>query len=111
MMDYVELGGCQTNHFLAFGEIKNRLRRTYKIVRNQLHLASDRIKTRYDIRANSPGFSTGDHVWLYNPACKKGRCPKLQQDWDGPYVILKPRNDVVYRIQKPGHGLDEDIQP
>ncbi len=90
------------------------------------------MKNRYDIRANSPRFSAGDHVWLYNPARKKGRCPKLQQDWDGCYVIVKPLNDVVYRIQKPGGrfkavhvdrlapwngdhdsdlGLDEDAQP
>ncbi len=83
-------------------EIRNRLRRTYKIVRNQLHLASDEMKTRYNIRANIPGFSDGDHVWLYNPARKKGRRPTLQQDWDGPYMIVKPLNDVVYRIQKSG---------
>ncbi len=64
--------------------------------------------------------------------CKKGCCSKLQQDWDGPYVIVKPLNDIVYRIQKPDgrfkvvhmdrpapwngdhdsdHGLDEDAQP
>ncbi len=94
---------------------------------NQLHLTSDRMKTHYNIRANSPRFSAGDHVWLYNAARKKGLCPKLQQVWDGPYVIVKSLNDVVYRIQKPGgkvvhmdrlapwngdhdsdHGLDED---
>ncbi len=86
-------------------EIGNRLRRTYKIVRNQLHLTSDRMKTHYDIRANSPRFSAGDHVWLYSPAREKGNCPKLQQDWDGPYVIVKPLNDMVYQIQKPcGHS-------
>ncbi len=72
-----------------------------------------------------------DHVWLYNPPRKKGHCPKLQQDWNGPYVIVKPLNAVVYRIQKPGgrfkvvhldrlaswtgdhnsdNGLDEDAQ-
>ncbi len=76
--------------------------------------------------------SRSQYVWLYNPARKKGRCPKLLQDWDGPYMIVKPLNDVVYRIQKPGdhlkvehvdrlapwngdhdsdYGLDEDAQP
>ncbi len=83
-------------------EMRNRLKRTYKIVRNRLDLALDWMKTRYDVRANSLVFSTGDHVWLNNPAHKKGHCPKLQQDWDGPYVIVKPLNDVMYRIQKSG---------
>ncbi len=56
----------------------------------------------------------------------------MQQDWDGPYVIVKPLNDGVYWIQKSGgrfkvvhvdrlapwngdhdsdHGLDENVQP
>ncbi len=89
------------------------------------------IKTRYDIRANSTGFSVGDHVWLYNTAHKKRHCFKLQQDWGRPYVILK-LNDVVCRIQKPSnqfkvihvdwlaswngdhninHGTDKNAQP
>ncbi len=113
-------------------EMTNHLSRTHKIVKNKLHLASNRMKTRYDICANSPGFSTGDHVWLYNPVRKKGCCPKLQQDSDGPYVIVKPLNDVVYQIQILGgwfkvvhvdwlalwngdynsdHGFEEDAQP
>ncbi len=41
----------------------------------------------------------GDQV-LYIPTPRKGCCPKLQQDWDRPYVIIKPLNNVAYRIQK-----------
>ncbi len=36
--------------------MRNRQRRTYKIIRNRLHLASNQMKTRYDVRANSLGF-------------------------------------------------------
>ncbi len=88
------------------------------------------MKIHYDALVNSTDFSA-DHVWLYNPARKKGRCSKLQQDWYRPYVIVKPLNDVVYWMQKPGrwfkvvhvdqlapwngdynsnHGLDKDAQ-
>ncbi len=59
-------------------------------------------------------------------------CHKLQQDWDGPYVIVKLLNDVVSRIRKLdnrfkvvyidqlapwncdhsfNHGMDEDTEP
>ncbi len=54
-------------------KMRNRLRRIYKIFKNRLHLASDWMKTRYDVHANSLGFSTGDHVWLYNLNCSKAR--------------------------------------
>ncbi len=30
------------------------------------------MKSRSDVRANKPGFSTGDHIPLYKPARKKG---------------------------------------
>ncbi len=34
-------------------EMRNRLKGTYKIYKNRLHLASNWMKTRYDVRANS----------------------------------------------------------
>ncbi len=88
------------NEFIM--EMRNRLRRTYKIIRNQLHLALNHMKTCFDVCANSPDFSAGHHVWSHNPACKKGCWLKLQQEWNQPYVIVKSLDDVVYRILKPG---------
>jgi predicted aspartyl protease len=60
----------------------------------------DRMKTRYDLKVNTTGFREGDLVWLFNRQRKKGRCPKLQPSWEGPFVILTRINDVVYRIQR-----------
>jgi hypothetical protein len=65
-----------------------------------LKLASDRMKTRYDKTANSAGYYEGDRVWLYRPKRMKGKSPKLQPAWEGPYKIITRINDVVYRIQK-----------
>ena len=42
----------------------------------------------------------GQAVWLYNPAKKVGRAPKLQCRWEGPFAVLECINDVTYRIQK-----------
>ncbi|KAJ8914655.1 hypothetical protein NQ315_017352 [Exocentrus adspersus] len=39
-------------------------------------------------------------VWLYNPKRTKGKSPKLQKSWEGPYIVVTQLNDVVYRIQK-----------
>jgi len=35
---------------------------------------------------------------FYNPRRKKGRAPKLQSSWEGPYFIVRKLNDVVYCI-------------
>jgi hypothetical protein len=65
-----------------------------------MQLASDRMKTRYDKLANSAGYHEGGRVWLYRPTRTKGRSPKLQSSWDGPYKIVTRINDVLYRIQR-----------
>lgn len=47
------------------------------------------MKARYDLKANSSGFNEGHFVILYNQNRKKGLCPKLQSQWDGPYAVVK----------------------
>jgi hypothetical protein len=60
---------------------------------------SDHGKARYTRLANSAGFQEGDRVWIYRPTRKKGKSPKLQSCWEGPYNVITRINDVVYRIQ------------
>ncbi|XP_045482836.1 uncharacterized protein LOC123686668 [Harmonia axyridis] len=79
--------------------LKKRLHYIHERVRENLQIASDRMKTRYDIKASEGGFNIGDLVWLYNPQRKRRLSPKLQRDWEGPYKVIKRINDVVYRIQ------------
>ncbi|CAC5371521.1 unnamed protein product [Mytilus coruscus] len=45
-------------------------------------------------------FDAGAPVWLHNPRRVKGLCPKLQNNWEGPYIVINKLNDVIYRIQK-----------
>jgi hypothetical protein len=45
-----------------------------------------------------------DGIWLYNPRKKKGRSVKLMRPWEGPYVVIKRLNDLVYRIQRGRNG-------
>lgn len=72
----------------------------HRFARERIDLASDKMKTRYDARAKEPHFKEGDRVWFYNPTRRKGLCPKLQHNWEGPYIVIKKLNDVVVRIRK-----------
>ncbi|GBN70610.1 hypothetical protein AVEN_61475-1 [Araneus ventricosus] len=58
------------------------------------------MKTRYDSGATSHHFKEGDQVWMYNPKRRRGLSPKLQQNWEGPYTIVKKLNNVIYRVQR-----------
>ena len=79
--------------------LQQRLERVHAFAREQLKLSSDKMKRYYDLNTTQTRLEEGDPVWLYNPQRKKGLSPKLQKPWQGPYVILKRINDLVYRIQ------------
>ena len=53
-------------------ELKDRLKQIHELVRENLEIASDRMKARYDICADDFKFEPQDKVWFYNPHRKKG---------------------------------------
>lgn len=90
-------------------ELKERLHKTHKIARENLHLAASSMKTRYDLKKNQCCFIPGDDVWFYNPKRKKGVSPKLQSDWEGPAQVKARLSDLVYRIQCKGQRKQKVI--
>ncbi|GBN38653.1 hypothetical protein AVEN_263854-1 [Araneus ventricosus] len=80
--------------------LEARLESVHVFARERIKLASERMKTRYDSRATHHHFKEGDLVWMYNPKRRKGLSPMLQQNWEGPYTVVKKLNDVVYRVQR-----------
>ena len=38
-------------------------------------------------------------MWLHILQRKKGISPKLSRPWQGPYVVMKCINDLIYKIQ------------
>ena len=81
-------------------ELRNRMVDVYEEIRDAGIKASERMKTRYDRRANVPCFEEGTLVWLHNPIRRKGKSPKLQPSWEGPYKVITKINDVTLRIQR-----------
>ncbi|KAJ3644070.1 hypothetical protein Zmor_026743 [Zophobas morio] len=81
-------------------DLKEKLLSVQETMRHKIRVASDRMKTRYDLKVNSLEFQAGDLVWLYNPRRRKGRCPKLSPDWESSYAVVTGINDVVYRIRR-----------
>ncbi|GBO24873.1 hypothetical protein AVEN_70220-1 [Araneus ventricosus] len=80
--------------------LEARLESVHAFARERIKLASERMEAHYDSRATDHHFKEGDLVWMYNPKRWRGLNPKLQQNWEGPYTVVKKLNDVVYRIQR-----------
>ncbi|GBM78978.1 hypothetical protein AVEN_29509-1 [Araneus ventricosus] len=66
----------------------------------RIKLASERMKTRYDSGATCHHYKEGDQVWMHKTKRRRGLSPKLQQNLEGPYTIVKKLNDVIYRVQR-----------
>jgi hypothetical protein len=82
--------GLTTDHA---ADLVDHLHDIHHYARQHLKLASDRMKIRYDKSANSAGYHEG-------PTGTKGKSPKLQSSWEGPYKVITRINDVVYTIQR-----------
>ncbi|KAJ8958129.1 hypothetical protein NQ318_006065 [Aromia moschata] len=80
-------------------DLRKRMDRIHRFAREKLKIHSDKMKQRLDTTSTETAFKPGDAVWLYAPKRTKGKSPKLQSNWEGPYTIIKKINDLVYRIQ------------
>ncbi|EFN65849.1 Transposon Ty3-I Gag-Pol polyprotein, partial [Camponotus floridanus] len=80
--------------------LRGKLDRIHFEVRGRMDIKSSRMKSWYDRNARQILFQEGEKVWFFNPRRIKGRAPKLQSNWEGPFVVVKKLNDVVFCIQK-----------
>ena len=81
-------------------ELKDHLESVHKMPRENLQISSDKHKRLYDTKSdpNRYKFQKDDLVWYYNDARKPGVCPKLTQNWHGPYQVTEVITDILYRI-------------
>lgn len=80
--------------------LREKLDEIHSEVKEKMNIKSSRVKSYYDRGVRKILFQEGERVWFFNPRRIKGRAPKLQSNWEGPFFVLKKFNDVVYCIQK-----------
>lgn len=81
-------------------KLRGKLEQIHDRARDRMEVKSLQAKDWYDRGACRVSFEEGQKVWFYNPRRKKGRAPKLQSSWEGPFEIIKKLNDVVFCIQR-----------
>jgi hypothetical protein len=70
------------------------------MARNNLELQKERSKEYHDRNVNTPLFSVGDKVLLYDKKIRRGRSAKLSPPWIGPYEITDV-DDVNVTLKLP----------
>jgi transposase InsO family protein len=85
-------------------DLAARLERAFELVREHLGTAAERRKATYDLRVRSKSFATGQWVWCYNPRKYRGRTPKWQRLYTGPYLVVREIPPANYVIQRTKQG-------
>lgn len=97
--------GAEVNPYGSYPILlKQKMWTVHDFVRTKVDDATRKYKTRYDTGRDPEDYGRGDAVWLYHPKKKKRRSPKLQSDWEGPYLIVERTSTVTYRIQRSARG-------
>ena len=81
-------------------DLQARFENVHNFARERISMATEMMKTRYDIKATNHGFQECGKVWLWNPVRRKGLSPKLQSNWDDLYTVLIRLNNIVVHIRK-----------
>lgn len=69
-----------------------------EIAGDNIKIAQEKSKKRYDVKSKTPNFKEGDWVLLRNMKTKKGVSPKLMPKHIGPYFIQGLGPNFTYRL-------------
>ena len=90
--------------------LQKAIDRACEVAREHLRTKQARQKRLYDLRKRQVSYERGDLVAVLQSARKRGRNPKLDATWLGPYVVQEVINPVLYRLaeQRRTHVLHHD---
>ena len=86
-------------------ELHEKLENAFDKAREHTKKNASRQKRNYDLKVAGKELNEGEWVWLENTARKIGISPKLQHSWDGPFLITKKVNDVIYQLRKKNNTI------
>lgn len=61
------------------GTMRRLLQDAYALVRQNLAVAANRRKKRYDMNVRAKDFQVGDEIWVFVPRRRRGRYPKWEK--------------------------------
>jgi hypothetical protein len=82
------------------GDLVVQIHDNYHIARQDLKIARDRMKARYEQLSTLADYQEGNKLFPYRPTRKKRKSNKLQTFLLDTYNIFTRINEVVYRIQR-----------
>lgn len=79
-------------------QLKLDLQKSYEITRTNLKQAAQHQKSNYDVKLATNTYKPGDVVWFLDESRTPKKCPKLQNLWQGPNIVIAKTSDLNYKI-------------
>ena len=84
-----------TNSSKFADSLADKLAKVHDLARQKLNLSCQNMIREYNTKLQLNSYTPGSPVWLHTQ--KKS---KLGYNWEGPYIVTKKINDVVYTVKK-----------
>lgn len=84
------------DHATYIEKLKSALDTAHSVARKSLHKCQQKKKRLHDVRLFNNQYEIGDLVYVNKMAKKVGKCPKLENVWEGPFIIGKKYSLVLY---------------
>jgi hypothetical protein len=81
-------------------KLQERMRESYKFVRQEIGKSAERNKRYYDLRVKSRKYSVGDWVSYFNPRHFRGRQDKWSRKYSAPFLVVAVTSPVNVKLQK-----------
>ncbi|KAH3754199.1 hypothetical protein DPMN_188862 [Dreissena polymorpha] len=72
----------------------------HTMARKALHTKSQYQKRHSYLRDRKRALSVGDGVWVHVSTKRPSVCTKLSSQWQGPYLVIKQIDDLVYLVKR-----------
>jgi hypothetical protein len=85
-------------------DLRETMQHAHDVARQHLGASVRRQKHGYDAKMSFHRYEAGDLVWYATQRSQLHLSPKLRNPFEGPFVVLKRVNDLLYQVQFERHG-------
>ena len=98
----------------SYGEymdtLHSRMQMAHEIAHKHLTSTAQRWKQDCDFKVHLKRYQTGDFVCILSEKTQLNLTPKLRRPYEGPYLVLKKINDLIYLIKFYQEGKRQIVQ-
>ena len=104
---------CNGEEIISYGDyvdiLRARMQHAHEIARKYMSADAKRIKELYDAKVALHGYQEGDVVWYLMEVRKMGASPKLEYEYEGPFLTRIKLSELDFVLQMARSGAEKPV--